>query len=57
MSAQNVMAGKVEMEAMVWAMRAAMAKAVEGCRKEERTLISFTLSLSLRRFTVACSVA
>jgi hypothetical protein len=57
MSAQNVMAGQLEMEGMVWAMRAAMAKAVEGCKEEERTLISFTLSLSLRRFTVACSVA
>jgi hypothetical protein len=57
MSAQNVMAGKVEMEAMVWAMRAAMAKAVEGCRAEERTLISFTLSLSLRRFSLQCRLA
>jgi hypothetical protein len=57
MSAQNVMAGKVEMEAMVWAMRASMAKAVEGCREEERTLISFTLSLSLRRFSLQRSLA
>jgi hypothetical protein len=47
MSAQDAMVAREEMEATLWMTRAVQAKAVEGCREEERGLGSRLHSYSL----------